>query len=119
MIMIFRLVKVLCLMMLVIPVVHAQSIKQIWLDELPVKSFSEGIPGILAKTNQGGDSIRMAGKNYTHGIGVASTSIISFCWRARPHRFPLQWEWMIWVSRWFPIFSMYWATEKFCLHQGQ
>ena len=50
----------------------------IWLDELPVKSFSEGIPGILTKTNQGGDSIRMAGITYTHGIGVASTSIISF-----------------------------------------
>ena len=50
----------------------------IWLDELPVKSFSEGIPGILTKTNQGGDSMRMAGITYTHGIGVASTSIISF-----------------------------------------
>lgn len=52
--------------------------RQVWLDELPVKSFSEGIPGILTKTNQGGDSMRMAGKTYTHGIGVASTSIISF-----------------------------------------
>lgn len=52
--------------------------RTIWLDELPVKSFSEGIPGILPKLNQGGDSIRMFGKTYTHGIGVASTSILSF-----------------------------------------
>lgn len=56
----------------------AQKPKVIWLDDLPIKSFSEGIPSVLAKTNAGGDSIRMNGKLFKHGIGVSSTSVLSF-----------------------------------------
>jgi len=55
-----------------------QKPKAIWLDELPIKSFSEGIPSISAKVNAGGDSIRMNGKLFKHGIGVSSTSVLSF-----------------------------------------
>lgn len=65
----------------------ASNLHTIWLDDLPVKSFSEGIPGILPKLNQGGDSIRMFGKTYTHGIGVASTSILSFLLEAKADSF--------------------------------
>jgi len=56
----------------------AQKPQVIWLDDLPIKSFSEGIPSVLAKTNAGGDSIRMNGKLFKHGIGVSSTSVLSF-----------------------------------------
>jgi alpha-galactosidase len=56
----------------------AQKPKAIWLDDLPIKSFSEGIPSVSAKTNAGGDSIRMNGKFFRHGIGVSSTSVLSF-----------------------------------------
>ncbi len=56
----------------------AQKPKAIWLDDLPIKSFSEGIPSVSAKTNAGGDSIRMNGKLFKHGIGVSSTSVLSF-----------------------------------------
>jgi len=56
----------------------AQKPKAIWLDDLPIKSYSEGIPSVLAKTNAGGDSIRMNGKLFKHGIGVSSTSVLSF-----------------------------------------
>ena len=58
--------------------IFAQNTKTIWLDDLPIKSFSEGIPSVSAKTNAGGDSIRMNGKLFKHGIGVSSTSVLSF-----------------------------------------
>ncbi len=56
----------------------AQNSKIVWLDDLTIKSFSEGIPSVSAKTNAGGDSIRMNGKLFKHGIGVSSTSVLSF-----------------------------------------
>lgn len=56
----------------------AQKNKQIWLDDLGIKSFSEGIPAVLPKTNAGGDSIRMNGKYFKHGVGVSSKSVLSF-----------------------------------------
>jgi len=71
----FKLLVVLFLMM---PAVQAQETKKLWMDDLNIKAFSEGIPGILPKTNQGGDPMRMQGKTYSHGVGVASTSILSF-----------------------------------------
>lgn len=51
--------------------------KIVWLDELPVKSFSEGIPSTTINVNQGGDSLRISGKTFQRGIGVASTSILT------------------------------------------
>lgn len=59
-------------------VIFAQNSKTIWLDDLMIKSFSEGIPSVSAKTNAGGDSIRMNGKLFKHGVGVSSTSVLSF-----------------------------------------
>lgn len=56
----------------------AQEIRQIWLDDLPIKSFSEGIPAVLGKTNAAGDPLRIAGVTYPHGVGVNSTSILAF-----------------------------------------
>jgi alpha-galactosidase len=52
--------------------------QSLWLDDLKIKSYSEGIPSVSAKTNAGGDSIRMNGKLFKHGIGVSSTSVLSF-----------------------------------------
>jgi len=70
--------KLLVVLFLMMPAVQAQETKKLWMDDLNIKAFSEGIPGILPKTNQGGDSMRMMGKTYSHGVGVASTSILSF-----------------------------------------
>ncbi|GAB3508652.1 NPCBM/NEW2 domain-containing protein [Emticicia fontis] len=56
----------------------AQSTKSVWLDDLPIKSFSEGIPAVLPKTNAAGDSIKINGLYYVHGVGVNSTSVLSF-----------------------------------------
>ena len=58
--------------------VSGQHVRQVWLDELPIKVYSGGIPAVVAGANQGGQPIRMAGKTYAHGVGVASTSILAF-----------------------------------------
>ena len=56
----------------------AQQTRTVYLDELTIQSFSEGIPGVTAKTCAGGDSIRMKGKTYQRGVGVHSTSVLTF-----------------------------------------
>jgi alpha-galactosidase len=43
--------------------VSAQT-QALWLDDLKIKSFSEGIPAVLGKTNAAGDSIKMKGKYF-------------------------------------------------------
>jgi len=65
----------------------AQEIRQIWLDDLPIKSFSEGIPAVLGKTNAAGDPMRIAGVTYQHGVGVNSTSILAFYLNGRAKSF--------------------------------
>ena len=59
-------------------ILSAQNTRPIWLDDLPIKSFSEGIPAVLGKTNAAGDPLRIAGTTYPHGVGVNSTSILAF-----------------------------------------
>lgn len=56
----------------------AQKTKPIWLDDLGIKSFSEGIPAVLPKSNAAGDSIKMKGVYFNRGVGVNSTSVLSF-----------------------------------------
>lgn len=55
-----------------------QQVKTVWLDELEIQSFSEGIPSISAKANAGGDSLKIAGVYFERGVGVQSVSVLSF-----------------------------------------
>ncbi|MEZ0484651.1 NPCBM/NEW2 domain-containing protein [Fibrella aquatica] len=57
---------------------NAQTTTPLWLDDLPIKSFSEGIPAVLPKTTAAGDSMRMKGTYFGRGVGVGSTSILAF-----------------------------------------
>jgi len=50
----------------------------IWLDDLKIKSFSEGIPAVLPKTNAAGDSMKINGIYFEHGVGVQTISVLSF-----------------------------------------
>ncbi len=61
-----------------IAVGYTQSIKEMWLDDLVIQKYSEGIPGVNAKQNAGGEPITMVKNTYQHGIGVQSTSVLSF-----------------------------------------
>ena len=57
--------------------VCGQKTTTIWLDDLNIRKFSEGIPSVSAKTNAGGDSIRMSGVCFKRGVGVNSLSALS------------------------------------------
>ena len=74
----FQLLLVSGCMLLIDSQVHSQNSSGIWLDDLNIKSFSEGIPAVLAKTNASGDSMLIKGVHYKHGVGVNSTSIMAF-----------------------------------------
>ena len=65
----------------------APKTHRIWLDDLKIQTFSEGIPSVAAKKNQGGDSIRIAGKRYDRGIGVQSVSVLSFLLNGKAEQF--------------------------------
>ncbi|GAB3909949.1 NPCBM/NEW2 domain-containing protein [Larkinella knui] len=59
-------------------VAFSQTTSSLWLDDLPTKSFSEGIPAVLPKTTAAGDSIVMHGTYFNRGVGVNATSILAF-----------------------------------------
>lgn len=50
----------------------------VWLDDLKIKSFSEGIPAVVAKTCASGDSMKMNGMYYDRGVGAQSISVLAF-----------------------------------------
>jgi alpha-galactosidase len=68
----------LCLAFIGTTVAYAQKTTTIWLDGLSIKSFSEGIPAVLPKTNAAGDSMRINRRYFNHGVGVNATSILAF-----------------------------------------
>jgi len=49
-----------------------------FLDELPIKTYSDGIQSVVANVNQKGNPISIAGKIYKKGIGLESTSVMAF-----------------------------------------
>ena len=61
--------------------------KTVWLDDLKIQTFSEGIPSVEAKKSGGGDSIRLAGQYFERGIGVHSTSVIAFLLNGKAEQF--------------------------------
>ncbi|MCW3081132.1 NPCBM/NEW2 domain-containing protein [Segetibacter sp.] len=66
------------LFLCIIPQTYSRQLTNLWLDEMDIKSFSEGIPSIVKNTNAGGDSIRLGGATYKRGVGVQSLSVVSF-----------------------------------------
>ncbi len=59
----------------------------VWLDDLKIQSFSEGIPSVSAKKSGGGDSILLAGRYFERGIGVHSVSVLSFLLNGKAEKF--------------------------------
>ncbi len=58
--------------------VEAQKANKVWLNDISIKSFSEGIPAVVANTSQHGDSLKIGGIYYEKGIGTQSLSVLSF-----------------------------------------
>lgn len=66
---------------------HAQKNRNVWLDELNVKSFSEGIPGISTNSNASGAQMKIAGTDFARGVGVQSYSALAFFLDGNADRF--------------------------------
>ena len=75
-------ILVLCI---IVQLTYAQNIKnntgqtkQIWLDDLAIQTFSEGIRPVSAKSNYSHDSMRIKGVYYDRGIGAQSPCVLVF-----------------------------------------
>lgn len=61
--------------------------RPLWLDDLEIRSFSEGIRPVSAKTNYSHDPMRIAGTAYERGIGAQSVCVLSFRLNQKARRF--------------------------------
>ncbi|MDP4701601.1 MAG: NPCBM/NEW2 domain-containing protein [Saprospiraceae bacterium] len=57
--------------------IYAQNLTR-YLDELPIKTFSDGIQSVVANVNQKGNPITIGGIKYKKGVGLESTSVMAF-----------------------------------------
>src|SRR5690606_16554727 len=55
-----------------------QQPKTVWLDDLKIRTFSDGIPSVAAKTTASGDTMKIAGNLFSRGVGVQTISALSF-----------------------------------------
>jgi len=70
--------KLLMVILSMVTVACNQKTTKLWLDDLEIQTFSEGIPSVQAKKSGGGDSIRLAGQYFERGVGVHNVSVLSF-----------------------------------------
>lgn len=63
---------------LLVSKVVAQQTNTIWLDDLPIQTFSDGIRPVEAKSNYGKDTMSVKGVKYLRGVGAQSISVITF-----------------------------------------
>ncbi len=56
----------------------SQNTVQIWLDDLAISTFSDGIPSVNVKTNGGGEPMQLGSVNYQRGLGIHSTGVLFF-----------------------------------------
>jgi alpha-galactosidase len=66
--------------------IYAQNLTR-FLDELPIKTFSDGIQSVVANVNQKGNPITISGIKYKKGIGLESTSVMAFLLNEKGVRF--------------------------------
>ncbi|WP_332367567.1 NPCBM/NEW2 domain-containing protein [Spirosoma telluris] len=57
---------------------HAQQTTTVWLDDLPIQTFSEGLRPVQAKHNYSNDTLRINGTRYARGLGAQSPCVLAF-----------------------------------------
>ena len=67
--------------------VAAQNTKVVWLDDLLIQTYSEGIRPVDAKKNYSGDTLRINGKRYARGLGAQSPCVLAFALKGQAARF--------------------------------
>ncbi|MCW3081131.1 NPCBM/NEW2 domain-containing protein [Segetibacter sp.] len=65
----------------------AQKTANIWLDDLTIQSYSEGIRPVQAKVNYTNDSLKMKGVYYSRGLGAQTVSVLAFNLNKNAKRF--------------------------------
>ena len=63
------------------------STNLIWLDDLQIQTFSEGIRPVSAKSNYSHDSMRIKGVHYKRGIGAQSPCVLVFALHKKAKHF--------------------------------
>ncbi len=79
--------RILISLFCLLPLCCSEKTATVWLDDLKIKSFSEGIPAVLAKTTAAGDSMRMNGTCFSRGVGVQAVSVMAFYLNGRARQF--------------------------------
>ena len=67
--------------------VFAQSTSTVWLDDLPIQTFSEGLRPVEAKASYAKDTIQIQGQRFLRGIGGQSPMILAFYLNKKATRF--------------------------------
>jgi alpha-galactosidase len=65
----------------------AQQTNTIWLDDLPIQTYSEGLRPVAAKTNYTKDTLRIGGIKFSRGLGAQSPCILAFYLNKQAKRF--------------------------------
>lgn len=69
------------ILLLVCPVILeacSEKTTRIWLDDLKIQTYSEGIASVSARKPGGADSIKIGGVFFERGVGVQTISVLSF-----------------------------------------
>ncbi len=75
------------LITLSVSLANAQPGHTVWLDDLPIQSYSEGMRPVSAKTNYSHDTMRMNGTRYFRGVGAQSPCVLAFLLDKHAKRF--------------------------------
>ena len=73
-----RIVQLVILLVMMVSGVFAQKTSELWLDDLPVSTFSEGIPSVNVKANGAGEPMQLGATAYQRGLGIHSTGVLYF-----------------------------------------
>ncbi len=65
----------------------AQSDHSVWLDDLPIQTYSEGMRPVSAKTNYSHDTMRINAVKYLRGVGAQSPCVLPFLLNGHAKRF--------------------------------
>ena len=66
---------------------YAQKTHTVWLDDLVIQTYSEGIRPVQAKRNYSGDTLRINGTKYARGLGAQSPCVLAFDLNKKATRF--------------------------------
>ena len=61
--------------------------QQLWLDDLPIQTYSEGLRPVIAKQSYAKDTLRIKGQKFNRGLGAISPVVLAFVLDKKAIRF--------------------------------